>query len=101
MLHKMFSTPKFWYEKNIISNVQIILLYPFSILWVLIDAFKSYFSETYKSKIKVICIGNLTVGGTGKTPFSIYIYKLLKNLGYNPVFFNQRLWWVKKRTNRS
>ena len=86
---KMFRTPEFWYKKNFKSKVQVIIFYPFSILWVLIDAFKDYFSETYTSKIKVICIGNLTVGGTGKTPFSIYIYKLLKNLGYKPVFLTR------------
>tara|TARA_A200000113_G_scaffold114337_1_gene102719 strand:- start:612 stop:1616 length:1005 start_codon:yes stop_codon:yes gene_type:complete len=89
MLLKMFRTPEFWYKTNIKSKLQIILFYPFSILWVLIDALKSYFSKTYKSKLKVICVGNLTVGGTGKTPFSIYIYKLLKNLGYNPVFLTR------------
>ena len=96
MLIEMFRTPEFWYKKNFKSKVQIIFFYPFSILWVLIDAFKSYFSETYTSKIKVICVGNLTVGGTGKTPFSIYIYKLLKNLGYNPVFLTRGYGGFKK-----
>ena len=77
MLRKMFRTPEFWYKKNIISKLQIILLYPFSILWTLVDEFKRYFSKTYKSKLKVVCIGNLTVGGTGKTPFSIYTLSLI------------------------
>ena len=36
--------------------------------------------------MKVVCIGNLTVGGTGKTPLCICIFKHLKNLGYNPIF---------------
>ncbi len=92
----MFKTPEFWYKNNNISKVLIILLYPFSILWALIDEFKSYFSKTYKSKLKVVCIGNLTVGGTGKTPFSIYTYKLLKNLGYNPVFLTRGYGGLKK-----
>ena len=96
MLLKSFRTPEFWYKRNSISKLQIILLYPFSILWVLIDEFKSYFSKTYKSKLKVVCIGNLTVGGTGKTPFSIYTYKLLKNLGYNPVFLTRGYGGFKK-----
>ena len=30
----------------------------------------------------VISIGNLTVGGTGKTPMTIYMAKLIKSLGY-------------------
>ena len=32
---------------------------------------------------KVICIGNLTVGGTGKTPMTIHVAQELKRLGYN------------------
>ena len=77
MLLKMFRTPEFWYKKNIISKLQIMLLYPFSILWTLVDEFKRYFSKTYKSKLKVVCIGNMTVGETGKTPFSIYTLSLI------------------------
>ena len=96
MLLKMFRTPEFWYKKNIISKLQIILLYPFSILWTLVDEFKRYFSKTYKSKLKVVCIGNLTVGGTGKTPFSIYTFKILKSLGYNPVFLTRGYGGLKK-----
>ncbi len=96
MLLKMFRTPEFWYKNNIISKLQIILLFPFSILWDQIDQCKRYFSKTYKSKLKVVCIGNLTVGGTGKTPFSIYTYKLLKNLGYKPVFLTRGYGGSKK-----
>ncbi len=92
----MLRTPKFWYKNNVFSKVKIILLYPFSILWILIDDFKRFFSKTYKSKLKVVCIGNLTVGGTGKTPFSIYTYKLLKKLGYNPVFLTRGYGGLKK-----
>ncbi|MEX1349595.1 MAG: tetraacyldisaccharide 4'-kinase [Desulfobacterales bacterium] len=32
---------------------------------------------------KVICIGNLTVGGTGKTPMTMYVAQEIKRLGYN------------------
>jgi len=96
MLPKMLKAPEFWYKNNIISKVKITLLYPFSILWILIDQYKRYFSKTYESQIKVVCIGNLTVGGTGKTPFSIYTFKLLKNLGYNPVFLTRGYGGFKK-----
>ena len=92
----MFRTPEFWYENNSLSKVKIISLYPFSILWILLCEFKRFFSKTYKSKLKVVCVGNLTVGGTGKTPFSIYTYKLLKNIGYNPVFLTRGYGGLKK-----
>ena len=96
MLYKLFRTPDFWYKNDIISKVKIILLYPFSIFWNLIDQYKSHFSKTFKSKLKVVCIGNLTVGGTGKTPFSIYTFKILKNLGFNPVFLTRGYGGLKK-----
>ncbi len=37
-----------------------------------------------KVDVPVFSIGNITVGGTGKTPMVIYVTKLLKNAGYNP-----------------
>jgi len=33
---------------------------------------------------RVICIGNLTVGGTGKTPMAMYVAQLMKRFGYRP-----------------
>lgn len=33
--------------------------------------------KSYKSKLKVVCVGNLTVGGNGKTPLSAYLFKQL------------------------
>ncbi len=38
----------------------------------------------YRSKIPVICVGNIFIGGTGKTPLSIYIYDLLKKKRFKP-----------------
>lgn len=70
--------PDFWDKKkpNFISNI----LLPFTI----ITKVNNYFTDKRKKikdkKIKTICVGNIYLGGTGKTPASILIYKLLKNL---------------------
>ena len=85
----MFETPKFWYRKNLFSEILSVLFFPISLLWILISLLKKNLVKKYKSKLKVICIGNLTIGGTGKTPFAIYTYKLLKKLGYKPVFLTR------------
>ena len=85
----MIKTPKFWYENNLYSKILSILLFPFSLLWNLTSLLKKISLKKYKSKLNVICIGNLTVGGTGKTPFAIHTYKLLKKLGYKPVFLTR------------
>ena len=50
-----------------------------------------------KLKIKTICVGNIYVGGTGKTPISIEIYKILKKFKIKSVFIKkkkiQSQWW--------
>ena len=85
----MLTTPKFWYEDFFNSKIKSIILFPLSFLWILFTRFKSSTTKVYKSKLKVICIGNLTIGGTGKTPFAIYTFKILRELGYNPVFLTR------------
>ena len=85
----MINTPKFWYKKDLISKCKTFLLLPFSIVWILLSLIKKNFVKRYKSHLKVICIGNLSIGGTGKTPFSIQTYKILEILGYKPVFLTR------------
>ena len=65
------------------GNGRSIILYPLSIIWRLITDFRNYLYDTkilksFKFDVPVICIGNITVGGTGKTPHSEYLIKLLK-----------------------
>ena len=71
--------PKFWKLKN--PNFIAYLLYPISFIIILINSFKN---KTYKKKfkIKTVCIGNIYLGGTGKTSLSIKLNKILnkKNL---------------------
>ena len=60
------------------------LLFPFSITYSCITAFRNLLFDygIFKSKtynIPIICIGNLSAGGTGKTPHTQYIIDLLKS----------------------
>ena len=79
--------PKFWdkKEKNFISR----LLLPFSLITLLIIFFKKYLSKKIKFKIPVICVGNIYVGGTGKTPAAIFLANELSKLGLNPVILRK------------
>ncbi len=43
----------------------------------------------YRSRLPVICVGNFTAGGTGKTPLSIHIARLLIARGERPVFLTR------------
>ena len=66
--------PKFWKTKNFIS----LILYPLSAVTFLINFLKK-FSIEKTFEIKTICIGNIFIGGTGKTSLAIEINELLKN----------------------
>ncbi len=85
----MIISPNFWYKKNFFSKLTGYFFFPVSLLWIAVSIIKKIVIKPYTTKLKVFCIGNLTVGGTGKTPFTIYVYKLLKSLGYNPVFLTR------------
>ena len=65
--------PKFWETKNLISFI----LYPLSSITFLINTTKKFCIKK-NFKIKTICIGNIFIGGTGKTSLAIEINKLLE-----------------------
>ena len=74
----MMRQPKFWKTKNITSH----LLMPLSVIFLFLGKIKNLFEKNYKSKIPVICVGNITIGGSGKTPTVLYIANLLNKLNY-------------------
>ncbi len=72
--------PYFWDlpKPNIISY----LLIPLSIPLIIRNFLFKFFKKEKSSKIKTICVGNIYLGGTGKTPLAIRIYEILKKLNY-------------------
>ena len=54
--------------------------------------------KAYKSSIPVISVGNITTGGTGKTPFVIYITKLFLKENYTPLIISRG--YKRKETNQ-
>ena len=69
--------PQFWRKITSLS----ILLLPFSLIYFLIIIIRSQIQRLslYKSQAKIITIGNITVGGSGKTPLVILLSKIIKN----------------------
>ena len=65
--------PIFWDSLNFIS----LLLLPFSLITIIFNFFKSLSLKKY-FKIKIICVGNIYLGGTGKTPLVLKINDMLK-----------------------
>ena len=83
-----FFKPKFW-DKNKVSFFSI-LLYPITILIKFLIFLKIILTKTHDSPIPIICIGNIYLGGTGKTPLCIEIFSILKNLNMNPAFVRKQ-----------
>ena len=74
-----------WYSKNTLSQI----LWPVSLLFCGIVAVrKTLYSlkilKSTKLDAPVIVIGNITVGGTGKTPLVIWVANFLKESGFTP-----------------
>ena len=71
--------PKFWDEKK--PNIYAYILQPISLLIRLFAYFNSK-KKSKKFKIKTICVGNIYVGGTGKTSLSIKINEILSSKNF-------------------
>tara|TARA_B100000900_G_scaffold251955_1_gene214710 strand:- start:1190 stop:2125 length:936 start_codon:yes stop_codon:yes gene_type:complete len=73
-----FKKPYFWDlpKPNIISY----LLIPLTLPIIIRNFIFNYIKKKRSSKIKTICVGNIYIGGTGKTPLTIKIYEILNAL---------------------
>ena len=67
--------PKFWDYKR--PSFFAYLLFPFSIILGLITRIKSK-PKLSNSKIRTVCVGNIYIGGTGKTSLAIKIKEILE-----------------------
>ena len=71
--------PSFWNSKNFIS----IILLPISLIVNLITIIKKKINRPLSFKIPIICVGNIYIGGTGKTPLSIFLAKEIQKYEKN------------------
>ena len=83
----MLKAPKFWYKNKdtYLSNT----LYPLSLIFRLGTKIRNIISIQKSANLPIICIGNIVVGGAGKTPVALKIGKMLKKGGYNPHFVSK------------
>ncbi|RUO77799.1 tetraacyldisaccharide 4'-kinase [Idiomarina seosinensis] len=76
-----------WYDKRL--HPLLYLLTPLSLLfWLLTNVRRSLYwlrvLPSYRAGIPVIVVGNISVGGTGKTPMTLALVKFLREEGFNP-----------------
>ena len=79
MLKIKLIKPTFWMKNNTIIPL---LLLPFAILFQIYNFLKKNLIKNKKFDLKVICVGNIYLGGTGKTPLSINLASLFQNENY-------------------
>jgi tetraacyldisaccharide 4'-kinase len=77
--------PDFWRHRGAVAR----LLAPLGTLYGASVAFKAAHAKPYRAPMKVICVGNLTAGGSGKTPIAIAVAQLLLDRGKKAVFLTR------------
>ena len=82
-----FKKPNFWDYKK--PNLIAYILLPFTYIIKLIS-FINKKEKIVSKRIKTICVGNIYLGGTGKTPISIKINQILKNLNFKTAFVKKK-----------
>lgn len=82
-----FDEPYWWYTQSI--SWQARALTPAAAVYGAIARRRMTQQPVYRSKLPVLCVGNLTAGGTGKTPLSIALADIVRDVGREPVFLTR------------
>ena len=81
----MLKTPEFWYS----DTQPPASLKPLSWVYDHVSRLQRQCTSTKKVSKPVICVGNITMGGSGKTPVAIALSHLMKDMGYLPHFLSR------------
>ena len=83
-----FKKPKFWDLQK--PNTLSLILLPFTIIIKINNLLLNLKRKKSNLNIKTICVGNIYIGGTGKTPLSIETIKILNDLNYKTCFIKKK-----------
>ncbi len=79
-------TPRFW--KAGYKSLWPKILSPLSYIWAK-ETQRRLNKNGYSSDLPVICIGNITIGGSGKTQAAIKLAQFYQENGFNPAFLSR------------
>ena len=89
----LLKKPRFWDYKYI--SFLAIVLSPLSFFVNIFNYIKLKISKKKNFSIPIICVGNIYLGGTGKTPLVSEIFKITQSLGKNPAFVKKYYDYLK------
>src|SRR5688572_15719715 len=81
--------PGWWKGQTPGDWLKAALLTPAGILYGTAAKARFALAKPYSSSLPVICVGNFTVGGAGKTPLALMVARLVRNLGRKPAFLTR------------
>ncbi len=77
--------PDFWTEDGPLAR----LLHPAGLLVAAAGAMRRGLARPWRAPVPVICVGNLTVGGTGKTPVALWLGRFARERGLDPAYLSR------------
>ncbi|MBP6985966.1 MAG: tetraacyldisaccharide 4'-kinase [Alphaproteobacteria bacterium] len=78
---KPIQAPRFWYHRE--SFIPYVLQ-PLALLYKAVTLCRACFSSPIKMPVPVVCIGNIVMGGAGKTPTTLMMAEHLQSKGLHP-----------------
>lgn len=81
--------PWFWRDKSIAARAAAAAMAPAALAYDGAQVLRAAVSKPAKTSAPVICIGNATLGGTGKTPFALMLQRLLSDRGVKAHFLSR------------
>lgn len=76
--------PEFWSGRDHTARLAIAVLSPIGWVYGASVAWKRDAAHPHRAHARVVCVGNLTAGGSGKTPVAIAVARALHDRGRNP-----------------
>lgn len=76
----MMKTPNYWTSRGPLA----LMLLPTACIWAGATIIRNLLAHEARATLPVICVGNFSAGGTGKTPVSALLYDQLTNRGFKP-----------------
>jgi tetraacyldisaccharide 4'-kinase len=81
--------PEFWTSESVAAKATAALLAPLGALYGLSVRARLHRARPFRPKARIVCVGNLTAGGSGKTPIAIALCHALSARGKKIIFLSR------------